>query len=177
MSSPHVSRATVRRIRQALGLPPTRRRRHPTARQRRVPEAAMGVEEQLAGPQAPTHVGRVLQDLCIGYIRAHCPQAKGRIERLWGTLQDRLVSELRLLGVVRRYLHRLDLMTRRRRAVASVPSDCGGARLALLVVALFYAGGSRAITSTGSPIPWMASGSDRRDQDRPGVEVAKTFAR
>src|SRR5262245_39631987 len=48
------------------------------------------------GAQAPTHLGRVRQDLGIRYIRAHSPQAKGRIERLWGTLQDRLVSELRL---------------------------------------------------------------------------------
>ena len=48
--------------------------------------------EQLAGVQGPTHLGRMLQDLGIGYS----PQAKGRIERLWATLQDRLVSELRL---------------------------------------------------------------------------------
>jgi transposase len=58
--------------------------------------------EQLAGVQAPTHLGRVLQDLGIGYIRAASPQAKGRIERLWATLQDRLVSELRLAGVATR---------------------------------------------------------------------------
>src|SRR5262245_63776417 len=38
----------------------------------------------------------MLQDLGIGFIAARSPQAKGRIERLWGTLQDRLVSELRL---------------------------------------------------------------------------------
>ena len=55
--------------------------------------------EQLAGTQAPTHIGQVLQDLGIGYVRAHSPQAKGRIERLWETLQDRLVSELRLADV------------------------------------------------------------------------------
>jgi transposase len=52
--------------------------------------------EQLAGTQAPTHLGRMLQDLGIGSIAARSPQAKGRIERLWATLQDRLVSELRL---------------------------------------------------------------------------------
>jgi hypothetical protein len=39
---------------------------------------------KLAGRQAPTHLGRVLQDLGIGYIAARSPQAKGRIERLWG---------------------------------------------------------------------------------------------
>jgi hypothetical protein len=55
--------------------------------------------EQLAGQQAPTHFGRVLADLGIGFIEAQSPQAKGRIERLWATLQDRLVSELRLRGI------------------------------------------------------------------------------
>src|SRR5438309_10251294 len=57
------------------------------------------LEEQLAGTQFPTHIGRLLQDLGVGYIAAHSPQAKGRIERLWGTLQDRLTSELRLRGI------------------------------------------------------------------------------
>jgi transposase len=62
-------------------------------------DAHWSLEEQLAGTQFPTHLGQMLQDLGIGYIAAHSPQAKGRIERLWGTLQDRLVSELRLRGI------------------------------------------------------------------------------
>src|SRR5207249_5438936 len=44
-------------------------------------DAHWSVEEQLAGTQAPTHVGRILQNLAIGYIAARSPQAKGRIER------------------------------------------------------------------------------------------------
>jgi Helix-turn-helix domain len=60
------------------------------------------LEEQLAGAQAPTHLGRVLQDLGIGYVQARSPQGKGRVERLWATLQDRLVSELRLRGIATR---------------------------------------------------------------------------
>ena len=55
--------------------------------------------EELRGQQDPTHFGRMLQELGIGFIAAQSPQAKGRIERLWGTLQDRLVSELRLRAV------------------------------------------------------------------------------
>ena len=47
------------------------------------------------GP-GPTHLGRILHDLGIGYIAAGSPEAKGRVERLWRTLQDRLTSELRL---------------------------------------------------------------------------------
>ncbi len=175
----HVSRASVRRIRRALGLPPKHRRRPRQGRHRRQPEAAMGamiqvdaspfawlenrgpalalvgaiddatgaivgltfrptedlhgyaevfqqvfidyglpvsvygdginilvrndahwtIDEELHGAQSPTHLGCVLRDLGIGYIRARSPQAKGRIERLWATLQDRLVSELRLRGI------------------------------------------------------------------------------
>lgn len=52
--------------------------------------------EQLQGHQQPTQVGRALGELDIEAIYAMTPQAKGRVERMWGTLQDRLVSELRL---------------------------------------------------------------------------------
>jgi hypothetical protein len=54
------------------------------------------VEEQLAGRQTPTQMGRVLEELGIESIRALSPQAKGRVERMWRTFQDRLQSELRL---------------------------------------------------------------------------------
>jgi transposase len=53
-------------------------------------------EEELAGQQFPTQVGRALEELGIQQIPANSPQAKGRIERLWRTFQDRLISELRL---------------------------------------------------------------------------------
>jgi hypothetical protein len=54
--------------------------------------------EELRGRQDPTQVGQALEALGITAIYALSPQAKGRVERLWGTLQDRLVSELRLAG-------------------------------------------------------------------------------
>ena len=54
------------------------------------------LEEELAGRQGPTQLGRVLEELGIEQIAALSPQAKGRIERLWRTFQDRLRSELRL---------------------------------------------------------------------------------
>ena len=172
-------RASVRRLRRALGLPAKRQRRGRQVRTRRTPEAQMGalvqldasvfawletrgpqltlhgaiddatgtvlalhfqptedlhgyvtllrqlvtthglpvalygdrlnvfvrndphwtVAEQLRGLQDPTHFGRLLRELGIGFIAAGSPQAKGRIERLWQTLQDRLVSELRLRGI------------------------------------------------------------------------------
>jgi hypothetical protein len=54
------------------------------------------VEEELAGKRQPTQFGRALEQLGITFIAAQSPQAKGRVERLWGVLQDRLCSELRL---------------------------------------------------------------------------------
>jgi transposase len=56
------------------------------------------LDEQLAGRHAPSQFGRLLEELEITSIAAHSPQAKGRVERLFGTLQDRLVIELRLAG-------------------------------------------------------------------------------
>lgn len=57
------------------------------------------LQEELAGERIPTQVGQVLKSLGIEPIFALSPQAKGRVERLFGTLQDRLVSELRLAEV------------------------------------------------------------------------------
>jgi len=56
-------------------------------------EATM--EEQLQGLAPRSHLGRLLDALEVGLIAARSPQAKGRVERLFGTLQDRLVKELR----------------------------------------------------------------------------------
>jgi hypothetical protein len=59
------------------------------------------LEEELAGQQDPTQVGAVLAELGIQPIFALTPQAKGRVERLFGVLQDRLVAELALRGIHR----------------------------------------------------------------------------
>src|SRR5574341_29221 len=53
------------------------------------------LEYQLTGKEPKSQFGRVLEELDIEYIAAHSPQAKGRIERLFETLQARLVKELR----------------------------------------------------------------------------------
>jgi hypothetical protein len=62
-------------------------------------DAHWTIAEELQGCQDPTQVGRALQTLGIHHIVAESPQAKGRIERLWNTFQDRLVAELRLAGI------------------------------------------------------------------------------
>ncbi len=60
------------------------------------PDKLPSIEEQLEGKRPLTQFGRLMAELGITSIPALSPQAKGRIERLWGTFQDRLVSELRL---------------------------------------------------------------------------------
>ena len=57
------------------------------------------LQEQMQGRQFPTHVGRVLEELGIESISATSPQAKGRIEKTFATLQDRLLPELRLADI------------------------------------------------------------------------------
>lgn len=57
------------------------------------------LEEQLAGEQNPTQVGQALRELGITPIFANSPQAKGRVERPFGVLQDRLVAEMGLKGI------------------------------------------------------------------------------
>jgi transposase len=54
------------------------------------------LEEQLHGTPALTQIQRALGELGIKYISANSPQAKGRVERCFGTAQDRLVKEFRL---------------------------------------------------------------------------------
>jgi transposase len=54
------------------------------------------IEEQLAGKRPQTQFERLMEELGITSISANSPQAKGRVERLWNTFQDRLSSELRL---------------------------------------------------------------------------------
>jgi hypothetical protein len=68
-----------------------------------------GVEKD-AVEMPPTQIGRALRELGITWIAAHSPQAKGRVERNFGTAQDRLVKGMRVAGVetldqANRYLH------------------------------------------------------------------------
>jgi hypothetical protein len=57
------------------------------------------LDEQLAGVAPQTQFGRLLTELGISSVVARSPQAKGRVERLFGAFQDRLVSELRLADI------------------------------------------------------------------------------
>jgi hypothetical protein len=64
-------------------------------RSKREPES---LEEQLIGRKESTQFGRIMEELSIIFITSYSPQAKGRIERLWGTFQNQLKSELRVAG-------------------------------------------------------------------------------
>ena len=57
------------------------------------------IEDELEGKKSLSQFGRALEELGVELIHANSPQAKGRVERLFGTLQDRLVKEMRLKGI------------------------------------------------------------------------------
>ena len=57
------------------------------------------VDEQLAGVTPTSQFGRALSELGVELIPAHSPQAKGRVERLFQTVQDRVIKEMRLADV------------------------------------------------------------------------------
>jgi len=68
------------------------------------------IHVNLKGNYKETQMGRAWDELGINVIFADSPQAKGRIERLWQTFQDRLISELRLMNIstleeANEYLH------------------------------------------------------------------------
>jgi transposase InsO family protein len=67
-----------------------------TAEKRKRDEPGVGKD---AVEMPPTQIGRALQELGITWIAAHSPQAKGRVERNFGTAQDRLVKGMRVAGV------------------------------------------------------------------------------
>ena len=91
-------------------------------------EATMA--ENLAGKEPATQFGRAMEELDVGIIMAHSPQAKGRVERVNGTLQDRLVKALRRekisdLPTANRFLQRkfLSAFNRRFAKKAARPAD------------------------------------------------------
>lgn len=69
--------------------------KHSTYKTTRQPDT----DELLKDRQAETQFERALGELGIRVIHAHSPQAKGRVERVFKTLQDRLVKEMRLAGI------------------------------------------------------------------------------
>lgn len=69
--------------------------KHSTYKTMRQPD----LDELLRGETAATQYGRACRELGVEVIHAHSPQAKGRIERAFGTLQDRLIKEMRLASI------------------------------------------------------------------------------
>src|SRR5215212_660405 len=114
-----ISRETLRVWMIAAGLWVDRRHRLPSPHQPRRRRDCLGELVQidgsehawfedraekctlLAGGDGATQFGRALTELNIDILCANSPQAKGRVERAFGTLQDRLVKELRLAGIRR----------------------------------------------------------------------------
>lgn len=94
-----------------------------------------GIHHRQAPVAQPTQIGRVLGELGIEWIAAQSPQAKGRIERFFGTAQDRLVKGLRKVGAstleqANEYLHHTYLRLWERR-FSHEPRQAGDAHRAL----------------------------------------------
>ena len=86
----------LRTVAQSYGIPMSiYHDRHTILRSPKQPT----LEEELAGQLPMSQIQRVMAELGIESIPAYSPQAKGRIERLWRTLQDRLTKELRIAGI------------------------------------------------------------------------------
>lgn len=88
---------TLRRVVSLHGIPCSVYQDKHTALKRN--DDFWSLEEELAGRQEPTQVGLALETMGIEAIHANSPQAKGRVEKLFETLQDRLVAELELYGI------------------------------------------------------------------------------
>ena len=58
-----------------------------------------GLHYEVSPEQVDTQIQRALAELDIAILYAHTPQAKGRVERLFGFFQDRLIKEMRLAGI------------------------------------------------------------------------------
>jgi transposase len=93
-------------------------------------EGQASVAEQLAGQERQTQFGRAMAQLGVALILANSPQAKGRVDRMNGVLQDRLVKALRLAGIsdlesANRFLEEtfLGAFNRRFGRVAASPMD------------------------------------------------------
>lgn len=93
-------------------------------------EGVGSIADQLAGKEPQTQFGRAMEQLAVELILANSPQAKGRVERMNGTLQDRLVKGLRLeaisdLQAANQYLHKRFLpdLNRRFKVKASSGAD------------------------------------------------------
>jgi hypothetical protein len=88
-----------------------------------------------AAADAETQFGRALRELDIELIRARSPQAKGRVERSFGTAQDRVVKEMRLAKV--KTIHQANalldegLLAKHNRMFTVAPREAGDAHRAL----------------------------------------------
>ena len=141
--------------------------------------------EELAGVQRPTQFGRMLAELGIAFIPARSPQAKGRIERLWATLQDRLAAELRLHGITTleaalAYLPRCIAAHNRRLAVAPAETTCAfrtAPRDFDRILACVYERVVARDNTVTIPGRWaqLPPGSYRRSWHKARVEVRETL--
>lgn len=141
--------------------------------------------EELAGAQRPTQFGRMLAELGIAFIPARSPQAKGRIERLWATLQDRLAAELRLHGITTpeaAMAYLMSFITAHNRRCAVAPAESARAfrtppRDLDTILACVYERVVARDNTVSIPGRWVQvpPGSYRRSWHKSRVEVRETL--
>lgn len=90
--------------------------------------AKPSIEDQLNNVEPLSQFERALKELGVEVVHAHSPQAKGRIERLFGTFQDRVVKEMRLRGIktleeANKFLEKYLPLYNRRFSISSVGED------------------------------------------------------
>jgi transposase len=152
----------------------------------RSPREGLTIDEELGGEEKPlSNFGKAMAELGVEHIKAGSPQAKGRVERLWETLQDRLPVELRLLGVkdMDGANHALpELLSRHNRKYSVPPAEAESAYTPLPDgINLEHVFAMRNVRKTsGGAISYKgcryvtASGNDSVFSDKTAVEVRET---
>ena len=124
------------------------------------PTLAPGWKTEDPGEKTETQIGRALRELGIEWIAAHSPQAKGRVERCFGTLQDRLVKALRRAGVrtleaANAYLEQVFLPMWNQRFVCAPASAANGHRsLEKLELSSILSVVEKRRVDNGHTVPW-----------------------
>ena len=124
------------------------------------PTLPPGWRSEDPGEKTETQIGRALRELGIEWIAAHSPQAKGRVERCFGTLQDRLVKALRKAGVrsleaANAYLEKVFLPMWNQRFICAPASPADGHRsLAKLELASILSVVETRRVDNDHTVPW-----------------------
>ena len=120
------------------------------------------IDDELAGREPMSQFQAILAQLGVEAIKATTPQAKGRIERLWGTLQDRLVREMRLADIstlddANAFLAPFLARFNKRFSVAAREHDTAWVQADDLDLPFYFAAKEERVVRRDHTIPWMGA--------------------